>query len=137
MPVADLTEEELVRWGAEFASALRWPAVVALHGDLGAGKTTLVRAIVGALGATEPVTSPTFALVHEYATPSGPVTHLDLYRIEGPAQLPPLGWEEMMRSSGLVLIEWPERAGAALPPDATHLTLEHVPQRRDVRRLRW
>ncbi len=137
MPVAELTEQELNRWGSAFASDLRWPAVVALHGELGAGKTTLVRAIVRACGATEAVTSPTFALVHEHATPLGPVTHLDLYRLEGPAQLPQLGWEECMRSPGLVLIEWPERAGAALPADAKHLTLEHIAGRPDLRRLSW
>lgn len=137
MPAAELTESELERWGAEFTQGLALPACVALHGDLGAGKTSLVRAIARAMGVVDPVTSPTYAIVHEYRSPRGPVHHLDLYRLEGAHQLPQLGWEDLIRSRGLVLVEWPERAEAALPAGAVHLTLEHVPGRPTVRRLTW
>ena len=137
MPAAELLEGELAAWGAEFARGLRLPACIALSGELGAGKTTLVRAIVNALGGSEPVTSPTYSLVHEYSSPLGPVMHLDLYRLTGPDQLPQLGWEEMMRSGGLLLIEWPERAEGVLPAETFHLKLEHIASRPEARRLEW
>ncbi|MHB1299099.1 MAG: tRNA (adenosine(37)-N6)-threonylcarbamoyltransferase complex ATPase subunit type 1 TsaE [Gemmatimonadaceae bacterium] len=137
MPVAELTEKELVAWGEAFGAALQLPATVLLSGDLGAGKTTLVRAIARAQGFLEPVTSPTYSLVHEYQSPRGTVFHLDLYRLKGPEELYQLGWEEILRSRGLVLIEWPERAGGQLPTPSVGLHLEHVAGRADVRRLTW
>jgi tRNA threonylcarbamoyladenosine biosynthesis protein TsaE len=137
VPVAEFTEPELVAWGEAFGRALGLPACVVLEGDLGAGKTTLARAIARALGALEPVTSPTYGLVHEYFSPRGHVYHLDLYRITDAEQLHQLGWDEIQRSGGLILIEWPERARDALPQPHTVLHLDHVPERPDVRRLRW
>jgi tRNA threonylcarbamoyladenosine biosynthesis protein TsaE len=137
VPVAELTEAALARWGESFAAELPPRARIALHGELGAGKTTLVRAIARALGCDLPATSPTYALVHEYPSPRGTVTHADLFRIAGPAALPQLGWDEIVNAEGPLLIEWPERAGAALPEGTHHLTLEHVPGRPDLRRLTW
>ncbi len=137
MPVADLTEAELAAWGERFGRALALPACVVLSGDLGAGKTTLVRAIARAQGTLEPVTSPTYSLVHEYSSPRGPVLHLDLYRVKSPAELHQLGWEEVLRSRGLVLIEWPEHAGGMLPESHVTLRLEHVAGAPDRRRLTW
>ncbi len=137
MPAAELTEPDLALWGERFGRALALPAFVTLSGELGAGKTTLIRAIARAQGALEPVTSQSYGLVREYTSPRGPVTHIDLYRLEGPHELPPLGWDDILRSPGLVLVEWPERAAGALPPHATALTLEHVAGRPDVRRLTW
>lgn len=137
MPVAEFTEGELVRWGEEFGRSLTFPTWVTLRGDLGAGKTTLVRAIARAQGMLEPVTSPTYSVVREYYSPRGRVFHLDLYRLEDPEQLHQLGWEEIRRAKGLVLIEWPELAASALPNDVVALALEHVPDRPDVRRLTW
>jgi tRNA threonylcarbamoyladenosine biosynthesis protein TsaE len=137
VPVAELTEPDLVRWGEAFGRALALPALVTFTGDLGAGKTTLVRAIARAQGALEPVTSPTYGIVHEYHSPRGHVFHLDLYRIKGPAELYQLGWEEVLRSRGLVLVEWPERAGDELPREHVALRLEHVDGRPGLRRLTW
>lgn len=116
---------------------LRAPAVVALSGDLGAGKTTLTQAIAAGLGVTEDVTSPTYALVHEYGSARGTVWHLDLYRLRDAGQLAQLGWDDILASGDVVLIEWPERAADALPADARALRLEHVQGRVDVRSLSW
>ena len=122
-----LTLPELVAWGEAFGRSARAPLVVALRGELGAGKTTLVQAICRGYGVAEPVTSPTYALVHEYAAPRGPVWHADLYRLRGPDELDALGWDELVASDRLGLVEWPERAGARMPRGAVPLDLEHLP----------
>lgn len=137
MPAAELTEAELAAWGEAFGRRLTLPACVALSGDLGAGKTTLVRAIARAQGTLEPVTSPTYSLVHEYSSPRGPVLHLDLYRLKSAEELHQLGWDEIVRSRGLVLIEWPERVAGLLPEGHVELRLEHLAGRPDLRRLSW
>ncbi len=118
------TCDETVALGRELAKMLAPPRVLVLRGDLGAGKTTLVKGIAAALGAAEPdeVTSPTFTLIHEYAGRSiDPASehenlgatvllyHLDLYRIEGQRQLDTLGIEDLMTPQSLVLIEWGEK----------------------------
>ena len=137
MPVADLDEAALVRWGEEFGRALNVPAFVTLSGDLGAGKTTLVRAIARAQGATAPVTSQSYALVSEYASRRGPVIHVDLYRLGGPAELPQIGWDDIVGARAIVLVEWPDRAEGFLPSGQLALYLEHVDRRPDIRRLTW
>jgi tRNA threonylcarbamoyladenosine biosynthesis protein TsaE len=137
VPSAELTLDELRAWARTFGAALHAPAVIALRGDLGAGKTTLAQAVLGALGVPDAVTSPTYALVHEYASPRGPVHHLDLYRLRDAAQLAQLGWDDILRTKGLVLVEWPERAAGMLPADAVELRLEHLPGQGDRRRLTW
>ena len=101
--------------------------VVTLAGDLGAGKTTLVQAICRGYGVQEPVTSPTYALVHRYAAPRGPVYHLDLYRLESPRELENIGWDEIVHAEALVLVEWPERADGRLPAAHVPIDLEHLP----------
>ncbi len=122
-----LSAEELAAWGEAFGRAARAPLVVTLAGDLGAGKTTLAQAICRGYGVAEPVTSPTFALVHEYASARGVVYHLDLYRLDDARQLDNLGWDEIVTARALVLIEWPERAGDRLPAGYVPLDLEHHP----------
>ena len=126
-PSLVLDREALERWGAAFGRDLPPGRVVALWGDLGAGKTTLVRAICRGYGVTHDVTSPTFALVHEYEAPRSRVLHLDLYRLASPGELTGLGFDEMMESGHLVLLEWPERAGDRLPPARIDLRLSHIP----------
>jgi len=90
------------------------PAMVHLGGDLGAGKSTLARAWLRALGVTGTVPSPTYTLVERYQVPSGEVLHLDLYRVADAGELEFLGLDEL--TPWLWLVEWPERAGAQLPP---------------------
>ncbi len=131
-----LTEADLAAWGERFGREAILPRVVALEGDLGAGKTTLARAICRGFGVAGEVTSPTFALVHEYDAPRGPVYHLDLYRLEGPRDLTNIGWDEIMNERALVVVEWPERAGARLPPTAVRFQLAHIPGDPDRRSLR-
>ena len=122
-----MTRPELVAWGEAFGRAASPPLVIALAGDLGAGKTTLAQAICAGYGVTEPVTSPTFALVHRYDAPRSPVYHLDLYRIDRPSDLVNLGWDEIAASHALVIVEWPERAGPLIPPGHVPIDLEHSP----------
>jgi tRNA threonylcarbamoyladenosine biosynthesis protein TsaE len=123
-----LTREELERWGEAFGRAARPPLLVALSGDLGSGKTTLVQAICRGYGVTEDVTSPTYALVHQYEAPLSPVYHLDLYRLEGESALTNIGWDEIVADShALVLVEWPDRAGSRMPAEHVPIDLEHVP----------
>src|SRR5512135_3589840 len=105
----------MAAWGEAFGRRLARPAVVAVSGELGAGKTTLIRAIARGLGVTQSVTSPTFALVHRYTGAAGSVYHVDAYRIK-PREVADLGIDDMLAErDAVVLIEWPERLGAAAP----------------------
>lgn len=126
---------ELRKWGEALGRSTTPPLVIALSGDLGAGKTTLAQAICAGYGVTEPVTSPTYALVHEYASPRSPVYHIDLYRLKDESELTNLGWDDILASHSLVLVEWPERAGASLPADHVPIDLEHLPGDPDRRVL--
>lgn len=121
-----LTEAELSQWGEDLGRASTAPLVVTLTGELGVGKTTLARAICRGYGVSEEITSPTYALVHEYRSPRSPVYHIDLYRLESPEQLTNLGWDEIVSSRALVLVEWPERAGERLPEDHVPIDLDYV-----------
>lgn len=112
--------------GAQIAAALEPGDVVALDGDLGAGKTTLARAALRALGVAGPVPSPTFMLVQHYATARMPVSHYDLYRIDDAAELAELGLEEAL-AEGAALIEWPDRAAGRLPEEALRIELRAAP----------
>lgn len=121
-----LTEAELREWGTRFGQAAHAPLVVTLSGDLGAGKTTLAQAICAGYGVTDAVTSPTYSLVQQYSSPRSAVYHVDLYRLDGVAQLTNIGWDEVVAADALVLVEWPERAGERLPPHVP-IALEYEP----------
>jgi tRNA threonylcarbamoyl adenosine modification protein YjeE len=108
--------------GAAIASGLRAGDTVALNGDLGAGKTTLARAILRGLGVAEDVPSPSFTLVQEYETPKLAVRHYDFYRIENAREIDELGIDDAL-DDGAVLIEWPERAEDRIARDALRVSL--------------
>lgn len=107
--------------GCRFATALAGGGmVVYLHGDLGAGKTTFARALLGALDVGERIKSPTYSLIEGYVAHGQPAWHLDLYRIADPGELEWLGLDALSDPAALVLVEWPERGRGALPlPDLT------------------
>ncbi len=132
-----LTLDQLVERGRAIGATLPEGTVLALHGELGAGKTTLVRAICEGLGVYDlgEVTSPTFALLHEYDSARGLVLHADLYRLRSPGELEQLGWHELLHRAAAVMVEWPERGGEMIPPDAVPLQLAHLPGSHDVRRM--
>lgn len=125
--LADVAATERV--GAALARALpsgRPALILALRGDLGAGKSSLARALLRQLGVTGPVRSPTYTLIEPYETPGGDCLHLDLYRLADPSELDLLGLDEPFADSALWLVEWPERAGDRLPPADLELRLEHA-----------
>jgi tRNA threonylcarbamoyladenosine biosynthesis protein TsaE len=103
--------EETIALGRELAKMLTPPKLVVLHGDLGAGKTTLVKGIAEGFQAAseEDVTSPTFTLIHEYRGPSANVYHIDLYRIDTPRELYTLALDDLMTENSVLLIEWGEK----------------------------
>jgi tRNA threonylcarbamoyladenosine biosynthesis protein TsaE len=126
----ELDQQSLERWGAELGrAAVEAEAFVCLHGPLGAGKSTLVRAACRAVGVTGSVPSPTFTLVICHETSDGrPVWHADLYRLEAPALLVDAGWPELLEAEGAVFVEWAERAGDWLPADRWEVELEFTKQ---------
>ncbi|HWC63135.1 MAG TPA: tRNA (adenosine(37)-N6)-threonylcarbamoyltransferase complex ATPase subunit type 1 TsaE [Rhizomicrobium sp.] len=129
-PLPDLDATNLL--GARIAAILRPGDAVALKGELGAGKTTLARAILAGLGVDEAVPSPTFTLVQSYATPRLAISHYDLYRLNTARELDELGLEEALES-GAALIEWPERAQDRLP--AGRLSIELKGEREERRAI--
>ena len=111
------TRRDTRRLGASIARTLEAGDLAILSGGLGAGKTFLVRAVARALGVAGAVTSPTFALVQEYAATRGPLVHVDLYRLRGPrlaAEVARLGLRERRREGAILLVEWGEDAADAL-----------------------
>jgi len=120
LTLEQLESEALRLWERSFHGAVVW-----LSGEIGAGKTTLVQAVARAAGAAG-ARSPTFALVHEYPSPQGPLMHVDCYRLQVPEEARDLDFPGLLRRARLVLVEWPERAGQYAPaPDLT-VRMSHV-----------
>ena len=103
-------ETETLSWAEQFAKTLKQGSVVAISGNLGAGKTVISRGICKALGFKGTVCSPTYTIVHEYPN-NPPLYHLDLYRLSHVEDLEEIGWDHFVTSEGITLIEWPERLG--------------------------
>lgn len=114
--------EEWLSWAEDHREALL--GVVALHGEMGAGKTTAVGYWLYALGSHDRASSPTFALVNEYDSPAGPVYHFDLHRLDRPDQVAAIGFEDYVSSGQPCWIEWPDRAGDGIPEAASMVRIE-------------
>ena len=127
MIVETTSPEETAALGRRIGAACSAGTLIALIGDLGAGKTRFVKGVAAGLGIPEnEVTSPTFALVHVYDAPKSPVYHIDLFRLDSPRDLQNIGWDDIIQSDALVLLEWPDRAGDLLPSDHAPIQLRHV-----------
>jgi tRNA threonylcarbamoyladenosine biosynthesis protein TsaE len=114
------------RLGAALAAALRPGLVIFLEGDLGTGKTTLVRAAIRALGYGGPVKSPTYSLVEVYVISSLYLYHFDFYRFESPEEFLDAGLPEYFNQNAICLVEWPERAAGCVPTSDLRLCLHHA-----------
>jgi len=121
---------------SELASALPTDATLALHGDLGVGKTTFVQGLARGFGITATVTSPTFTLFTLHRGPQRTLVHLDAYRLENAAQLETVMLEDFLTTPYCLAIEWPEKIAPWLPPDTLHLELGILPDERHTLRLR-
>lgn len=113
--VTAASEQDLLGLGVSLSTNLGHGMLVGLSGDLGAGKTTLVRGILRGLGYEGTVKSPTFTLVEPYQLGKRNIYHFDLYRMESPDELEGIGFRDYLEKSGLILMEWPEKAGSFLP----------------------
>jgi tRNA threonylcarbamoyladenosine biosynthesis protein TsaE len=120
--------EETIALGRTLAVALAPPKIVVLRGDLGAGKTTLVKGIAEGFHAAseEDVTSPTFTLIHEYRGPSATLYHIDLYRVDTPRQLETLGLDDLIADNSILLIEWGEKFARFERERDVEIVLERV-----------
>lgn len=112
------SEAEMREIGREFAANLHRGDVVALNGELGAGKTQFSKGLVAGLGGGDEVLSPTFAIVREYRSGEAPVFHFDWYRIESARELLDLGWEDYVEDDGVIIVEWAEKFPELLPTGA-------------------
>jgi tRNA threonylcarbamoyladenosine biosynthesis protein TsaE len=133
----ELTEAELEIEGEAIGRGLGAGEIVTFEGDLGAGKTTLVKAVAKGLGVTSPATSPTYALVHRYQGSRGPVFHLDCFRLRSADEAADLDWEGLLAEGDAILVEWPERAGPWIPAPSRRFRLSHLadPSRRKLESL--
>jgi tRNA threonylcarbamoyladenosine biosynthesis protein TsaE len=122
-----LTEPELEAEGETLGRQLEPGELVTFEGDLGAGKTTFIKAVARGLGVTGAATSPTYALVHRYQGARGPVFHLDCFRLRSADEAADLDWEGLISEGDAILIEWPERAGGWIPAPSRRFRLMHVP----------
>jgi tRNA threonylcarbamoyladenosine biosynthesis protein TsaE len=125
-------EQDTRQLGVQLAVACPPDLVIYLHGDLGTGKTTLVRAMLQALGYEGAVRSPTYTLIEPYEMGGRRVFHLDLYRLADPGELEYLGLRDLLEGEALLLVEWPSRGEGMLPPADLELSLQYAGMGRAV-----
>ena len=122
---------EEIDQAAQKTLALNLKNIILLHGSMGAGKTTFIKALARQLGVTDMTSSPTFSIVNEYATSDNkPLYHFDLYRLNSEEEAYDMGIDEYFYSGNLCLIEWPEKTPNLIPLDHTSLTLKALPDGR-------
>jgi tRNA threonylcarbamoyladenosine biosynthesis protein TsaE len=125
--VVNFELKEIEKIAAEFLSLTGDKKVIAFHGEMGAGKTTLIHALCKVLMVKDVVSSPTFSIINEYKTGAGDILyHLDLYRLKDEKEAIAAGVEDCLYSGNLCMIEWPEKAGKIIPNDTVHCYLKLV-----------
>lgn len=130
------SEQETIEFAREISEALRPGSVVALSGELGAGKSVLARALMRALGVADAVMpSPTFAIVQEYAGRDIRIAHMDWYRLDCAEELEGIGVHEYMQPPWICIVEWPERAQGLIPAQALRLRIAMVAGRNEAREI--
>ncbi|QLQ33765.1 MAG: tRNA (adenosine(37)-N6)-threonylcarbamoyltransferase complex ATPase subunit type 1 TsaE [Candidatus Thiothrix singaporensis] len=125
-------EAAMLAFGASLAQRFPSGGLITLHGDLGAGKTTLTRGLLRELGHTGNVKSPTYTLVEPYHLQGRDIYHFDLYRLGDPEELEFMGMRDYLRPDALCLVEWPEKAGGWLPEPDLRVHLRHCGAAREV-----
>ena len=115
--------DEMVKFGKRVASFLKEGDILALIGNLGAGKTHITQGVAKFFGYDGEVTSPTFGLIHEYHPT--PLIHADLYRMDDPNELLSIGWEDYLERDAILVIEWADRLGESLPEEYLRIDLKH------------
>jgi tRNA threonylcarbamoyladenosine biosynthesis protein TsaE len=118
--------EEIEQVARQCLDKLRGRKVMAIHGSMGAGKTTLVHSICEKLKIKGHVTSPTFAIINEYTTDEEAIYHIDLYRLKDEEEAVRSGVEDCLYSGNLCLVEWPEKAPGIFPPETLHIHIDPV-----------
>jgi tRNA threonylcarbamoyladenosine biosynthesis protein TsaE len=134
--VTTASAEETRSLAAELATALPPDSTLALHGDLGAGKTTFVQGLAHGFGIVEPVTSPTFTIFTLHRGPAGTLVHLDAYRLDDPRQIEALMLDDFLASPWCLAVEWPDKIAAWLPDNALHFALGMADDGRHTIRLK-
>jgi tRNA threonylcarbamoyladenosine biosynthesis protein TsaE len=122
------TPEASFDWGSELGKTLSDHAVIALVGDLGAGKTQVSKGIVAGLNSQAAVSSPTFAIVNEYPDGRLPVFHFDFYRLDSADEVLRLGWDDYLDEPSVVIVEWADRFPELLPAETRWFHLDHAPE---------
>ena len=131
-PQSIASAEAMSALGERIAPYLQSGDVLALIGDLGAGKTQLTQGILRGLHYPEPVTSPTFSIVQEYRGGTLDVIHFDLYRLDTPADLLEIGWDDYLDQSQVLIVEWADRLPECMPAGTHCISIEHTPEGRLV-----
>lgn len=126
------SEQEMMLLGGKIADTFPQGGLIFLNGDLGAGKTTLVRGLLRHLGFTGTVKSPTYTLVEPYDVDGREIYHFDLYRLGDPEELEYMGIRDYLSSSALCLIEWPKKAHGFLPKENLNVLIQHADEKRKI-----